>query len=142
MDWIFDRWAWIRQHEELVGWVVALSFVSMAVSIIAMPMIIRRIPSDYFLDHSPRTEAMRQRHPVWRVLFLVIKNFVGILLVIGGILLLLTPGQGLLTILLGVLLMNFPGKREFEIRVIRWRPLNRAANWIRRRAGKRPLELP
>ncbi|MEM1443565.1 MAG: hypothetical protein AAGF67_14565, partial [Verrucomicrobiota bacterium] len=66
----------------------------------------------------------------------------GGILLIGGILMLITPGQGVLTIMIGLLLMNFPGKRRFEIWLIRLKPLNRAIQWIRKRAGKRPLELP
>ena len=59
------------------------------------------------------------------------------LLMMGSLL-----GVSLPTLLIGILLLNFPGKRRLEIRLIRVKPLKRGIDWIRRRAGRRPLELP
>jgi len=112
------------------------------VSFIAVPMVIRRMPYDYFLESSEGTEAIREQHPALRLVFLMLKNVLGLFLVIGGLIMFLTPGQGILTLMIGILLLNFPGKRRLEIRLIRMKPLRRAVDWIRRRAGRRPLELP
>jgi hypothetical protein len=100
------------------------------------------MPHDYFLETSEGTEAIREQHPALRVVFLILKNLLGLVLVAGGLIMFFTPGQGILTLVIGILLMNFPGKRRFEIRLIRMKPLRRAVDWIRRRAGQRPLELP
>ncbi len=51
---------------------------------------------------------MRRQHPVFRVIILVFKNFLGGVLVIGGLIMFLTPGQGILTLVIGILLLNFP----------------------------------
>lgn len=142
MEWITDIWNWTGENETLLAWVGSLSLLTLIVSAIVVPIIIRRMPHDYFLEDSASAEAIREGHPVLRVLFLILKNFFGGILLLGGILMLLTPGQGVLTILIGLLLMNFPGKRRFEIWLIRLGPLNRAVNWIREKAGKQPLELP
>ncbi|MDF1656794.1 MAG: PGPGW domain-containing protein [Verrucomicrobiales bacterium] len=142
MEWITESWAYIKERETLFAWIGSLSLATLIVSAIVVPIVIRRMPHDYFLENSEQTAALREGHPVLRALFLIMKNFVGGILVLGGILMLITPGQGVLTILIGLLLMNFPGKRRFEIWLIRLGPLNRAINWIRDKAGKRPLELP
>jgi hypothetical protein len=41
----------------------------------------------------------------------ILKNTIGAILVILGLIMLVTPGQGLLTILLGLSIMEFPGKK-------------------------------
>ncbi len=70
------------------------------------------------------------------------KNIAGVFFLLMGIIMLITPGQGLLTILIGLLLMDFPGKRRFEIWLIRIPSIHRAINWIRKKGDKAPLKLP
>ena len=142
MDWLLEQWQWARAHEEVFYWIGALSLLTVVVSFMAVPMVIRRMPHDYFLETSEGTEAIREQHPALRLVFLILKNVLGLFLVIGGLIMFLTPGQGILTLVIGILLLNFPGKRRLEIRLIRMKPLRRAVDWIRRRAGQRPLELP
>lgn len=142
MDWLLEQWRWVSAHEELFYWIGAVSLLTMLVSFIAVPMVIRRMPHDYFLETSEATEAIRQQHPALRLFLLILKNVLGLLLVAGGLIMFITPGQGILTLLIGILLLNFPGKRRLEIRLIRVKPLKRGIDWIRRRAGRRPLELP
>lgn len=142
MEWITEAWNWIKERETLFAWIGSLSLLTLIVSAVVVPIVIRRMPHDYFLEESESTEAIREDHPVLRVLFLISKNLIGGILLLGGIIMLVTPGQGVLTILIGLMLMNFPGKRRFEIWLIRIGPLNRAINWIRKKAEKPPLELP
>tara|TARA_R110000850_G_scaffold22504_3_gene66632 strand:- start:2463 stop:2867 length:405 start_codon:yes stop_codon:yes gene_type:complete len=132
----------MRERETLVAWIGILSLATLIVSAVAVPIVIRRMPRDYFLEKSEEADAFRHQHPVLRLLFHLLKNLVGGILVIGGLIMFLTPGQGLLTLVIGLMLMDFPGKRRLEIKLIRFKPLNRAIAWIRRRAGKEPLELP
>lgn len=143
-SWKLDgpAWDWVVRHEAWIAWMGSLSLVVLVASAVAVPILVRRLPEDYFLESSPTTEAMRERHPVLRVAFLLLKNLLGAILLLSGIVMLVTPGQGVLTILIALMLMNFPGKRRLEIRLIRVAPLNRAVNWIRRRGGKGPLLLP
>jgi hypothetical protein len=54
---------------------------------------------------------------------------------------LVLPGQGVLTILAGITLLNYPGKRRLELWLVRRPAIHRAIDWIRRRAGRAPLEL-
>ena len=132
----------LQDREALFAWIGGLSFLTLIVSAIAVPIIVKRMPYDYFLEDDVRADEMRSQHPVLRIIFLILKNLIGGILLAGGILMLITPGQGLLTMVIGLMLMDFPGKRALEIRLIRIGPLNRAIAWIRERGGKRPLALP
>lgn len=142
MEWLETAWSWVKDRDTLFAWIGGLSLFTLIASAIAVPILIRRMPSDYFLENDPKAQALREEHPALRISFLVVKNLVGAILLVGGILMLITPGQGLLTIMIGLMLMDFPGKRKLEIRLVRFGPLNRGINWIRERAGKEPLELP
>jgi hypothetical protein len=77
-----------------------------------------------------------------RVVLRAVKNIVGLVLVLAGVLMLVLPGQGLLTIFMGITLLDFPGKRRLELSVVRRRPVFSALNWIRKKARRPPLLLP
>jgi hypothetical protein len=70
----------------------------------------------------------------------MLKNLLGLLLVVLGLIMLVTPGQGIVTLLIGLLLMNFPGKYHLE----RWLVLRpgvlKGLNWLRRRQGQLPFD--
>jgi len=55
---------------------------------------------------------------------------------------LFTPGQGLLTLFVGLLFLDFPGKPALEQWVIRRRAVCGVVQWMRRKAGRMPLDLP
>jgi hypothetical protein len=44
--------------------------------------------------------------------------------------------------LVGSTLVDFPGKRRFELWLMKRGPVLRAVTWIREKAGSPPLELP
>jgi len=107
-------------------------------SLIAIPWILVRLPQDYFCERHPRT-WLKDHHPVLRFIALALKNFVGWILLLGGIAMLVLPGQGLLTILIGVSLMDFPGKRAIERKLVSRPLVLQAINRIRRRFDRPPL---
>jgi UPF0716 family protein affecting phage T7 exclusion len=72
----------------------------------------------------------------------VLKNLIGAVLLVGGIAMLVLPGQGLLTMLLGLSLINFPGKFWLERKLIQRRAVHRSVNWIRRKGGSEPMVVP
>ena len=53
-------------------------------------------------------ETWRQRHPVLRWIGFLIKNVLGVILVLMGLAMLVLPGQGVLTLLIGISLLDFP----------------------------------
>ena len=73
----------------------------------------------------------------------ILKNVLGVMLVILGLLLSLpgVPGQGLLTILLGLIMIDIPGKRPLEAKIIKRPTILVAANKLRARYNKKPLVL-
>lgn len=126
----------------ILGWLALVSVVTFAGSVILVPYMAVRIPADYFQATRRGQTAWGRQHPVLRLLFSLLKNLLGFLLVLAGILMLFLPGQGLLTILMGVLLMNFPGKYRLERSLVARGPVLRGINWIRLRAGGQPLQAP
>ena len=120
------------------GGMLALGLLSLAVTILLLPTFITRLPIDYFTDDrvadaTPRTLP----HLALRIL----KNAVGVVLVVAGVLMTVLPGQGLLTILVGLVLVEFPGKRRLERAVAR-RPAVRAfLDGVRLRRGVAALRF-
>ena len=104
-----------------------------------MPLLVARIPKDYFAALEPPPSRFARQHPLVRLTLRVLRNLLGLVLILLGVALLLLPGQGLLTILVGMLLVEGPGKRRLELFVVRRRGIRRAIDWIRRRAGRPPL---
>lgn len=122
------RWAW---------WLGGFSILTFFGSLLAVPLIVARLPEDYFVSqhraadwfHSPRV----------RIEWLIVKNVVGVLFVVAGVAMLLFPGQGVLTIVLGLMLMDFPGKAKLLNRVAQRPNVLKSINWMRRTAGKPPM---
>jgi hypothetical protein len=134
-----DLLEWIIDHLGLTLGLLALSVVLLVVSLWASYRYLVSIPSDYF-SHSHRPlETWRESHPALRWSILVGKNVLGVVLIILGLIMLFTPGQGILTLLLGVSLADIPGKRSVERRLIRQPQVLRVVNRMRDRAGKPPL---
>jgi hypothetical protein len=132
---------WLQLNETTVWWLVAISVATFALSLIAIPWLIVQIPSDYFVHNRRHVLPWAHYHPVIRLLLLLLKNSFGLLLVAAGVVMLVLPGQGLFTILIGMTLINFPGKYRLERWLASRPPLLRSINWLRQRAGHRPLEF-
>ena len=135
---------WLRAHETLVWWLGGLSVLTFVGSLIAIPLVVLRIPVDYFSPQRSEAHRWRKRHPVARVTLTVLKNLSGFILVLAGIIMSIPPmpGQGLLTILIGLSLMDFPGKLALELRIVRLKPVRKGIDWIRAKGDKPPLNIP
>lgn len=120
-----------------IGVVSGVFFVG---TLIAIPIILVRLPANYFDERYPRS-WMRDHHPVLRLIAHLAKNLVGAVFLLAGIAMLVLPGQGLLTILIGVSLLDFPGKRRLEARLVGQRTVLRAINAMRQRYGRPPLTI-
>ncbi len=132
--------SWIDQHEALVWSLTLLSVFTFFATLIAIPIMIARIPADYFVRRPVRDWPTR--HPAVHLLIVLSKNALGVILLLAGVSMLVLPGQGLLTMFAGIMLLDFPGKRRWERWMIRRRPILTAANWIRARRNRPPLLLP
>jgi hypothetical protein len=137
-------WHWVQSHEVLLGWLSAASVLLFVGGMLAAPLLVVRIPADYFLRQQHYTDRWKPRHPLLRIAFLATKNFAGASLVVVGIVLSLPgiPGPGVLTVLLGLMLLDFPGKFALERRLVRLPLVLATINRLRVRAGRKPLEMP
>jgi len=126
---------------EGLGWLAAVSALTLVGSLVVIPLVAARIPADYFCAHRRGRTLWRRRRPVLRLCVLILKNILGLVLFLAGVLMLFLPGQGLLTIFLGIMLMDFPGKYRLERYIISRGPVLRGINWLRRRSGVPPLEV-
>ena len=122
--------------------VVALSVVMFFGSLALIPLLLVRMPADYFARSESPFSAWRRRHPLAGGLLVVVRNLLGVVLLAAGLVMMVLPGQGVITILVALTLLNFPGKRRLELRIVRQRQVRGAIDWIRRRAGRPPLVIP
>lgn len=121
---------------------VALGVASLVLTLLALPAIVLRLPADYFVGTTRSPARRGSRHPAVAFAATLIKNLLGVALIVLGAVMLFVPGQGVLTMLIGVLLTNFPGKYRLERALVRRPAVLRALNRIRRRAGHDPLLAP
>lgn len=120
-----------------LGAASALLFVG---SLIAVPVILLRLPATYFDERYPRT-WMKDHHPVLRGIGLVVKNLAGAVFLLAGFAMLVLPGQGILTILIGISLLDFPGKRHLEAKLIGQATVFRVINALRKKFGRAPFTI-
>ena len=126
--WVLEYWLWIAILSALTAICTFIGFTAFIIS----------LPEDYFRH---RTHVHRIRNPIIRISLRVLKNVVGVITIIAGLVMTITPGQGLVAILVGVILCDFPGKRKLERKLI-GRPLVlNTLNKIRSRFNRPPIEL-
>jgi hypothetical protein len=125
---------------DVLIWLTVASAVGFVGTLVAIPMILVRLPADYFDTRTPR-HWMKDHHPALRLLGLIVKNVVGIVFLLAGFAMLFLPGQGVLTMLIGISLMDFPRKRQLEAKMVGQPTLLGVINSMRHKFGKPPLTL-
>lgn len=127
---------WLSQHQIVLTWLGLLSFLFFVFSLLLLPWLIKKIPTDYFIR--PR------RSSGLRTLFAplsILRNLVGFIILLAGIAMLVLPGQGILTVLVGLAIMKFPGKYQLERWLISRKGVLRAVNWLRRKTKTAEIEI-
>ncbi len=79
---------WQAALEQYGAWLLGISVVTFVASLVLLPWLIIRLPADHFVRH----EKPQQRHPVVHYTLLVVKNALGIVLLIAGVVMSITPG--------------------------------------------------
>ncbi len=130
---------WMEAHQVEIGVLAAISLAMFIGSLIIVPLIIIRLPPDYFSKERPRRLFAPTFDSASRWILILLKNMLGILFLGVGLIMLLTPGQGLITLIVGIMLIDFPGKRRFEHWLIARPSVLKHLNWLRRRAKRPPL---
>lgn len=129
----------LTEHQHLLVWMGIGSAVVFVISLLSLPWLVAQIPDDYFVPKKRRPTQWKAQHPLIRLVILISKNFLGYLLLLGGILMLFLPGQGLLTMITGLLLIDYPGKFRLERKIVNTRAVLKSLNWLRAKAKKPPL---
>lgn len=122
-----------NQYQNLLIYISIISFVLLVAMILITPWLVGKIPNDYFTN-----SIYDKNHTNFFIVLL--KNFMGIILLLLGFIMLFTPGQGIITLLLGLIIMQFPGKRKLEKKIIANKNALKILNWLRAKNNKEPLK--
>ncbi|MBX3244649.1 MAG: hypothetical protein KF685_09365 [Acidobacteria bacterium] len=132
---VWETFTWQRL---MVG--AGLFVLSFFLSILIVAIVIVKIPANYFSSHYQR-DFLPDSSWITRWGATIVKNVIGVILVLAGIVMLIGPGQGILTILIGLIMIDIPGKRPLEARLIKRPAVLSAVNALRSRYDKPPLIL-
>ena len=130
------------QLQTVLWWASGLSLLALVGTLIGVPWVVARLPQDYFNQAHRAVWRLSADEPWFALVIGMLKNILGALLVLLGVVMLVTPGQGLLTLLAGLLLMNFPGKYQLERWLVMRPGVLRGLNWLRARQRERPFDTP
>ncbi|PID45453.1 MAG: hypothetical protein CSB47_08600 [Proteobacteria bacterium] len=128
-------------NSELIVILGLVSVITFVLTLLLVPVVVVRIPEDYFSDDYRHVSRLAQYHPVLRYVLILLKNLLGLVLLVMGVLMLVLPGQGLLTIFFGIALMDFPGKFKLERKLVSYPKILHSINWIRKKANRKPLVI-
>lgn len=118
----------------------ALSLLLVLVSVVLIPRALIRLPEDALTARIPRLRERLRAGGRAAVLAFVGRNLLASLLLLAGLLMLVTPGQGMLTVVAALAVADFPGRRRLVRRLLHNRLLARAVQSLRLRAGAPPLK--
>jgi hypothetical protein len=109
-------------------------------SIFGIKYFAAKIPQDYFTNKQ-RVSKLKESSIVLWLFYMIIKNLIGYIFIILGILALVLPGQGILMILIGLVMSDYPGKQNLERRIISIKTVRRGINWLRKKSGVKEIEF-
>ncbi len=129
---------WLKDNPSVVFWLLVLSVGSLVLTAILLPVVVVRLPADYFVTSA----AERRRRPGRRgVLWRLAKNALGAIFLVSGTAMLVLPGQGILTMFMGLILIEFPGKFRLERALVGRPRVLRTVNRVRARFDRPPLQI-
>jgi hypothetical protein len=122
-------------------WMLIGSAVMFGGAFVLVPILLARIPEDYFAEPRRANAELARVHSALRWILIVSKNLLGLTCLFFGALMLVLPGQGILTLLLGVSLLDYPGKFRLQRWLVGRKGVLDSINWIRAKRGVPPLRL-
>lgn len=134
--WWDGLWQWAEANGDVLAWLFVGSIVSLVLCALLLPVIVLRMPADYFASSRDEQEAPKTAL-AW--IGRIGKNLLGLVFLLAGIAMLVLPGQGVLTILIGLMLLNFPGKRALERRIVGRPAILSLLNRMRKKRDLPPL---
>jgi hypothetical protein len=133
---------WLLTYENILWPLGLFSLVFLFVGAVLLPVIVIRLPGDYLLRGKRSVRKRFVRMSLGGRAYLLLKNVFGGLLVLAGLVMLVTPGQGLISIAVGIGLLDIPRKHRL-LKVLVGRPgVLRTINRFRARFDRPPLQPP
>lgn len=129
----------VSSYKAYILWLATISLFVFIFSLISIKWLVALIPTNYFIKKN-MVKSKKSYSFIW-LISVIVKNLIGYTLILGGLLMLVLPGQGLFTILMGLVLSNYPGKYNIERRFISIPSVLRTVNWLRKKSNKPPLEI-
>jgi len=126
-------------YRSLIIWFGSISLFIFLFSLLTIKWLVALIPEDYFINR--KISKVRSNNSALWYIVLIVKNMIGYSLVLGGIMMLVLPGQGVFTIIIGLMLSNYPGKYAIEKKFIAIPSILKSINWLRNKSNKPPLNL-
>ena len=142
MDYFNSIVAWLTGYSSILIGLGGLSVLILVFSIAGMGWFIAQIPEDYFTYDKRRGKHWNKYSSKARIAIIIFKNIFGGIMLVGGLFLLVLPGQGLLTMIIGLFLIDYPGKFQLEQKIISIPSIFRSLNWFRAKARKPNLLHP
>ncbi|MCL2792290.1 MAG: hypothetical protein FWD87_04290 [Spirochaetaceae bacterium] len=134
---------WLYNYNDIILLLFIFSLVTAFAFTAIILLIIVSIPSDFFLQEKRGIIKKGNKFHFFIFVFvLILKNILGIALLLFGIVLLFIPGEGMLTIFISLLLIDFPGKRKLIRNITRRRKVINGLNFVRRKFGKSDFIYP
>ena len=133
-----EAFSYFLQNNQIFLYISGLSTIFFLLSLMGLSWLISIIPHNYFVDKK-RVSFIKMKNPLMWLSIVIIKNSIGLILILCGILMLILPGQGVLTIITGLIFLDYPGKFRFERSLVRNKLILNSMNWIRRKLDKPDL---
>ena len=113
--------------------VIIFSGIMFVFSILIIPVFIARLPSTYFIESLGNQKKLSL--PLKALRFAL-----GTLLILAGIIMLFTPGQGIISILIGLMLLPILSTKKVVRRLLtNNKMIQNTLNIIRRKRNKAPF---
>ena len=136
LDTIYE---FLANYKKFIFWLGSISAVIFIFSLLSIKWLVGLIPSDYFIKK--KSSKFKNNYPLTWLFSLIVKNILGYSLILGGIFMLVLPGQGIFTIMIGLMLSNYPGKHAIERKFIGIPNVLKSINWLRKKSDKPPIEI-
>jgi len=136
-----DLLQFMETHNELIIWVSSISFALFVGTLISIPFIIVKLPSDYFIKDKNLARRFCQNKPLLGVIIIGFKNIFGLIFLLMGFIMLFIPGQGILTMLIGYSMLDFLNKRKLIYKIARRPSIYNFINKTRKKYDKEPIRL-
>ena len=136
LDTIYE---FLANYKKFIFWLGSISAIIFLFSLLSIKWLVGLIPSNYFIKK--KSSKFKNNYPLTWIFSLIVKNIFGYSLILGGIFMLVLPGQGIFTIMIGLMLSNYPGKYAIERKFIGIPSVLKSINWLRKKSDKPPLEI-